>query len=64
MVRRAHRGGIGAIGSAMARMLHPSWRPVKSRHHVTDTRIPGEGQRRVGQDRGSRTAEQLARFQP
>ena len=55
MVRRAHRGGIGAIGSAaMAPMFHPGKRirerwPAKRRHHVLGTRIMGEGQRRVGQ---------------
>jgi hypothetical protein len=54
MVTRAHRGGIGAIGSAMARFFHPGekirerW-PAKARHRVNGAVITGEGERRVGQ---------------
>jgi hypothetical protein len=54
MVRRARRGGIGAIGSGMARFFHPGERirerwPVDSRHRVQGAVITGEGERRVGQ---------------
>ena len=54
MVRRAHRGRIGAIGSAMARFFHPGERicerwPAEARHRVNGAVITGEGERRVGQ---------------
>ena len=54
MVRRAHRGGIRAIGSAMARFFHPGERickrwPAEARHRVNGAVITGEGERRVGQ---------------
>jgi hypothetical protein len=54
MVRRACHGGIGAIGSGVARFFHPGERihkrwPAKAWHCIFSSVITGEEERRVGQ---------------
>ena len=53
MPRTSHRGGIGAVGSTMARFFHPS-KPIRDRwphnkkRRLTDVLVTGEATRRIG----------------
>ena len=52
MVRATHPGGIGALGSGMARFFHPSARirekwPNDDKRRLTGVLVVGEGMRRV-----------------